>query len=270
MPELPEVETTVRGLEPVLLGQRLIRVEPRRANLRRPIPVDLRQRMTGARVIGLSRRAKYGLIETDRGDSLIFHLGMSGRWRVDPEEILLHDHLIIETEAGRIVALNDPRRFGSLDLVTTAGIDVFGPFAALGPEPLGATFNAAHLMHVFAGRAAPVKALLLDQRTVSGLGNIYVCEALHIAGIAPWKPAGEVSKAALGRLVIAIKDVLVAAIEAGGSTLRDYAKPNGDLGYFFKQWRVYGREGQACACGKVVMRRVDGGRSTFFCAKCQS
>jgi formamidopyrimidine-DNA glycosylase len=270
MPELPEVETTVRGLEPVLLGQKLIRVEPRRADLRRPIPVDLRQRMTGARVTNLSRRAKYGLIETDRGDSLIFHLGMSGRWRVDPEEILLHDHLIIETEAGRIVALNDPRRFGSLDLVVTAGLDVFAPFAALGPEPLGAAFNARHLMHVFAGRAAPVKALLLDQRTVSGLGNIYVCEALHIAGIAPWKPASQVSKPALSRLVIAIKDVLTAAIEAGGSTLRDYAKPNGDLGYFFKQWRVYGREGQACACGKVVMRRVDGGRSTFFCGKCQS
>jgi formamidopyrimidine-DNA glycosylase len=270
MPELPEVETTVRGLEPVLIGQKLTRVEPRRADLRRPIPVDLRQRMTGARVTGLSRRAKYGLIDTDRGDTLIFHLGMSGRWRVDPEEILQHDHLILETEAGRIVALNDPRRFGSLDLVTTTGLDVFGPFAALGPEPLGAAFNAQHLMHVFAGRAAPVKSLLLDQRTVSGLGNIYVCEALHIAGVAPWKPAGQVGKAALGRLVIAIKDVLAAAIEAGGSTLRDYAKPNGDLGYFFKQWRVYGREGQACACGKVVMRRVDGGRSTFFCGKCQS
>jgi formamidopyrimidine-DNA glycosylase len=269
MPELPEVETTVRGLETVLFGQQLVRVEPRRADLRRPIPVDLRQRMTGARVTGLSRRAKYGLIETDRGDTLVFHLGMSGRWRVDPEEVLLHDHLILETAAGRVVALNDPRRFGSLDLIETAGLDQFAPFAALGPEPLGEAFDARYLAQALQGRAAPIKAMLLDQRIVSGLGNIYVCEALHIAGVAPSTPAGQVTKARLERLVVAIKDVLAAAIEAGGSTLRDYARPDGELGYFFKQWRVYGREGEACVCGKRVLRRVDGGRSTFYCGKCQ-
>lgn len=269
MPELPEVETTVRGLAAVLDGATLVRVEPRRADLRRPIPVDLRQRLTGARVTGLHRRAKYGLIDTDRGDSLVFHLGMSGRWRVDPEEILLHDHLIIETGDGRRVALNDPRRFGSLDLVETAKLAEFAPLAALGPEPLGNEFNARHLDEAFAGRVAPIKALLLDQRIVAGLGNIYVCEALHISGIAPWKPAGQVTLKRLELLVTAIRDVLAAAIEAGGSTLRDYARPDGELGYFFKQWRVYGREGEACACGAPVLRRVDGGRSTFYCAKCQ-
>ncbi|GGO99317.1 bifunctional DNA-formamidopyrimidine glycosylase/DNA-(apurinic or apyrimidinic site) lyase [Stakelama pacifica] len=269
MPELPEVETTVRGLAPVLEGQRLARVIARRPDLRRPIPVDLVQRMTGARVIGLGRRAKYGLIDTDRGDTMIFHLGMSGRWRVDPGELLTHDHLVIETEAGRSVALNDPRRFGSLDLVATGAVDQWPPFAAMGPEPLGEAFTADHLAAAFAGRAAPVKARLLDQRVVAGLGNIYVCEALHMAGIAPGRAAGRIGKARLDRLVEAIREVLAAAILAGGSTLRDYARPDGELGYFSKQWRVYGREGEACLCGATVQRRVDSGRSTFFCAKCQ-
>jgi len=269
MPELPEVETTVAGLRPVLLGQRLVSVEPRRADLRRAIPVDLRQRLTGAIVTGLSRRAKYGLIDTDRGDTMIFHLGMSGRWRVDPVDIGTHDHLLIETAAGRRLALNDPRRFGSLDLVETAAIAGFGPFQALGPEPLGDGFDAAHLVRAFAGRIAPVKALLLDQKIVAGLGNIYVCEALHIARIAPDKAAGTVARPKLVRLVAAIRQVLDAAIIAGGSTLRDFARPDGELGYFSKQWLVYGREGEACACGALVQRRAEGGRSTFYCAKCQ-
>jgi formamidopyrimidine-DNA glycosylase len=269
VPELPEVETTVRGLEPVLLGQRLARVDPRRADLRRLIPVDLRQRMTGAIVTSLGRRAKYGLIDTDRGDTLVFHLGMSGRWRVDPVEIGVHDHLIIETEAGRMLALCDPRRFGSLDLVRTDALAQFAPFARLGPEPLSEDFHAVYLAKALSGRAAPIKAMLLDQRIVSGLGNIYVCEALNIAGILPTKPAGQVAAARLKSLVVAIKDVLAAAIVAGGSTLKDFAQPDGELGYFFKQWRVYGREGDPCLCGKPVLRRVDSGRSTFYCAKCQ-
>ncbi len=269
MPELPEVETTVRGLAAVLQGERLTRVEPRRADLRRPIPLDLRQRLQGAQVTGLGRRAKYGLIETDRGDTLIFHLGMSGRWQIDPDVIGPHGHLILETAAGRQLVLDDPRRFGSLDLVPTQALASFPAFAAMGPEPLDEVFTAAVLAKAIAGRAAPIKALLLDQRIVAGLGNIYVCEALHMSGIAPSRAGGSVSLARLEKLVIAIKQVLASAIEAGGSTLRDYARPDGELGYFFKQWRVYGREGQACSCGSPVKRRVDSGRSTFYCVKCQ-
>ena len=269
MPELPEVETTVRGLEPALLGRVLSRVDVRRPDLRRAIPVDLRQRLTGARVTGLARRAKYGIIETDRGDSMIFHLGMSGRWRVDAGEIGTHDHLVIETDAGRVLALCDPRRFGSLDLVDTGLLTAWPTFAALGPEPLGPDFHAAHLTRMLTGRSAPIKAMLLDQRVVAGLGNIYVCEALNIAGIAPTIAAGRVSKARLERLVIAVRDVLGAAILAGGSSLRDYVRPDGQLGYFAKDWRVYGREGEPCACGGTVERRVDSGRSTFSCRTCQ-
>ncbi len=269
MPELPEVETTVRGLRPVLSGRRLTRVVANRADLRRAMPVDLGQRMTGATVIGLSRRAKYGLIDTDRGDTLIFHLGMSGRWRVDPVEPLAHDHVEIATDSGRRVVLNDSRRFGSIDLMPTADVAAWPPFVALGPEPLGPDLTADHLLTRFAGRVAPIKLLLLDQRIVAGLGNIYVCEALNVARIAPTRAAGQVSRERLSALVDAIRAVLLAAIDAGGSTLRDYARPDGELGYFSKQFRVYGREGERCPCGGVVERRVDGGRSTFWCATCQ-
>jgi formamidopyrimidine-DNA glycosylase len=269
MPELPEVETTVRGLAPVLTGQRLTRVIANRADLRRAMPVDLGQRLTGATVTGLSRRAKYGLIDTDRGDTLIFHLGMSGRWRVDPTEPLAHDHLEIATAAGRHVVLNDPRRFGSIDLMPSADVAAWPPFVALGPEPLGADFTAEHLERRFAGRIAPVKVLLLDQRIVAGLGNIYVCEALNVARISPTRPAGQIAPERLAALVDAARVVLLAAIEAGGSTLRDYARPDGELGYFSKQFRVYGREGEACPCGGIVERRIDGGRSTFWCRTCQ-
>ena len=269
MPELPEVETTVRGLAPVLEGQRLTRVEPRRADLRKAIPVDLRQRMTGAVVTRLHRRAKYGLVDTDRGDTMVFHLGMSGRWRVDPSEILTHDHLLLETAEGRTLALNDPRRFGFLDLWPTAAIDAYPPFAAMGPEPLGPALTADYLATAITGRAAPIKAMLLDQRIVAGLGNIYVCEALNVAKIAPTRAAGRIALFRLENLVAAIRAVLVAAIAAGGSTLRDYARPDGELGYFSKQWRVYGREGEACDCGAIVRRRVEHGRSTFWCPRCQ-
>ncbi|MEO7827815.1 MAG: bifunctional DNA-formamidopyrimidine glycosylase/DNA-(apurinic or apyrimidinic site) lyase [Allosphingosinicella sp.] len=269
MPELPEVETTVQGLVPVLQGRKLVSVETRRADLRRAFPPDLRQRLTGATVTGLSRRAKYGLVATDRGDTLVFHLGMSGRWRIDPVELGAHDHFVLETEEGRRLALNDPRRFGSLDLVRTDTLERSDPFAAMGPEPLGPEFNAACLGEALAGRSAPIKALLLDQRIVAGLGNIYVCEALHMAGIAPSRAGGRISRPRLERLVEAIRTILLAAIEAGGSSLRDYARPSGELGYFSKQWRVYGREGEACHCGSVIRRRVDSGRSTFFCPRCQ-
>jgi formamidopyrimidine-DNA glycosylase len=270
MPELPEVETTVAGLRAVLEGERILRAEPRRADLRWPMPPDLRQRLTGARITGLSRRAKYGLIHTDRDDALIFHLGMSGRWRVDPAKIEKHDHFVIETESGRIAALNDPRRFGSLDIVPVSQVGQYKAFIAMGPEPLSDAFDTAALQAAIAGRTAPIKAMLLNQTIVAGLGNIYVCEALFLAGIAPMKPAGQISKAKLQKLVAAIKGVLASAILAGGSTLRDFAAPGGELGYFAKEWLVYGREGEDCRCGRVVMRRVDSGRSTFYCARCQS
>ena len=270
MPELPEVETIVRGLAPVLEGRRIAAIELRRPDLRRAFPPDLRQRLTGACVIGLGRRAKYGLIGTDRGDTLVFHLGMSGSWRVDPSAIGAHDHVLIDTDEGRRLALNDPRRFGSLDLVPTATLEQTAPFAAMGPEPLGADFDGAYLAGMLAGRAAPIKALLLDQRIVAGLGNIYVCEALHLARIAPARAAGRISRPRLDRLAAAVRVVLLAAIRAGGSSLRNYARPDGELGYFSAEWRVYGRESQACPeCGAAIRRRVDGGRSTFFCPQCQ-
>jgi len=267
MPELPEVETTVRGLERVLLGQRINHVEARRPDLRRALPVDLGQRLTGAQVTGLRRRAKYGLIDTDRGDTLVFHLGMSGHWRIDPSETLKHDHFILETDEGRRVALNDARRFGSLDLVPTADLDEWPAFKALGPEPLD--IGPRELRQRLAGRKAPIKLLLLDQRIVAGLGNIYVCEALHRAGIHPTRAGGSISTERLKRLVPAIHDVLAEAIAAGGSTLRDFASPDGELGYFSKNFAVYDREGKACSCGGKVKRIVQGGRSTFYCPRCQ-
>ncbi len=267
VPELPEVETTVRGLEKVLLGRRIDHVELRRADLRRSFPDDLGQRLTGASVTGLGRRGKYGLIHTDRGDTLVFHLGMSGKWRVDPGELGPHDHVLIATDDGRRVALNDPRRFGSVDLIESARLDQWGPLAAMGPEPT--ELDPAGLHAALAGRSAAIKTLLLDQRLAAGLGNIYVCEALHRARINPRRAAGRISRTALNRLVHAIREVIEEAIAAGGSTLRDYAAPDGELGYFSKRFAVYDREGQGCACGAQVRRIVQGGRSTFYCPKCQ-
>jgi formamidopyrimidine-DNA glycosylase len=270
MPELPEVETTVRGLARYLDGERLEHVALNRPNMRFPFPEGFVQRLAGARVTGLGRRAKYGLIHTDRTLTMVFHLGMSGRWRIDPETIGKHDHLVLETAAHRF-ALCDPRRFGFVDLVASEALDTWPPFAAMGPEPLGPELTAAHLKSAFAGRKQAVKLLLLDQRVVAGLGNIYVCEALYRARIDPRKPAGRVSKPALERLVAAIREVLGEAIEAGGSSLRDYARPDGELGYFSKRFDVYGREGKPCrrGGGGTVHRIVQGGRSTWFCPKCQ-
>ena len=267
MPELPEVETTVRGLERVLRGRRIERVEARRPDLRRALPQDLGQRLTGARVTDLGRRAKYGLIDTDRGDTLVFHLGMSGHWRIDPSEIGKHDHFIIETDEGRRLALNDARRFGSLDLVRTNELPEWPPFKALGPEPFD--IDARELKRRLAGRTAPIKLLLLDQSIIAGLGNIYVCEALYRAGIHPSRAGGGISLDRLKRLVPAIHDVLAEAIAAGGSTLKDFTSPDGELGYFPKSFAVYDREGQPCRCGGTVKRIVQGGRSTFYCSKCQ-
>lgn len=270
MPELPEVETTVRGLARYLEGQRIARVAVNRPDLRRPFPPSLVQHLTGATVTQMGRRAKYGLIATDRGETMIFHLGMSGRWRIEPDAIEKHDHLILETASGHVLALNDARRFGSVDLVPTHALDQWPQFAAMGPEPLGDEFTPAHLKVALRERIAPIKQLLLDQRIVAGLGNIYVCEALFRAGIKPGKAGGRISLPVLERLVPAIRDVLTESIEAGGSTIRDYAQPSGELGYFAASWQVYGREGQACiSCGEPVARFVQGGRSTFWCRKCQ-
>jgi formamidopyrimidine-DNA glycosylase len=269
MPELPEVETTVRGLARYLEGERIARVSVNRPDLRRPFPPGLVQVLTGATVTGLGRRAKYGLIHTDRGQTMVFHLGMSGRWRIEPDKPEKHDHLVLETGSGHVLALNDARRFGSVDLVDTDALDAWPPFVALGPEPLGDDLTVDHLVRAFRGRMAPVKPLLLDQRVVAGLGNIYVCEALYRARIRPDKEAGKISRPAIAKLVPAIKAVLEESIAKGGSTIRDYVQPNGDLGYFAASWQVYGREGQPCPCGGKVERFVQGGRSTFWCPHCQ-
>ena len=251
----------------MLRGRRIARVEARRPDLRRALPEDLGQRLTGARVSGLGRRAKYGLIDTDRGDTLVFHLGMSGHWRIDPAAIGKHDHLIVETDDGRVLALNDARRFGSLDLVRTEELGEWPPFAALGPEPF--ELDTADLRKRLAGRTAPIKLLLLDQRIVAGLGNIYVCEALYRARIHPTREGGTISLERLRRLATVIEEVIEEAIAAGGSTLRDFASPDGELGYFPKKFAVYDREGQQCSCRATVKRIVQGGRSTFYCPRCQ-
>ncbi len=270
MPELPEVETTVRGLAHVLKGRRISRIEARRSDLRRAFPVDLGQRLTGALVTSLGRRAKYGLVSTDRGDTMIFHLGMSGAWRIDPDDLGKHDHLLMETDEGRRLHLRDPRRFGSIDLVPTGQLNRWPRFAALGPEPIGGGLDGKWLKAKLAGRSAAIKLLLLDQRVVAGVGNIYACEALFRAGIDPRRPAGELGLARLDRLAHSISEVLEEAIRAGGSTLKDFAAPDGELGYFAKQFQVYDREGEQCpGCGGKVRRIVQGGRSTFYCPSCQ-
>lgn len=269
MPELPEVETTVRGLAHHLDGARIERVRLNRPDMRFPFPEGLVQALTGARVTGLGRRAKYGLVHTDRDTTLVFHLGMSGRWRIDPSDEAKHDHLVLETSGHRF-ALHDPRRFGFVDLVPSAALESWPAFAAMGPEPLGPGLTPEHLRAAFAGRKQAVKLLLLDQRIVAGLGNIYVCEALFRARIDPRKAAGRVSRPALARLVPAIREVLEQAIGDGGSSLRDYARPDGELGYFATRFDVYDREGQPCGrCGGLVRRIVQGGRSTWFCPACQ-
>ena len=270
MPELPEVETTVRGLAKFLDGQRITRVTLNRPNMRKPFPPELVQMVTGATVTSLGRRAKYGLIHTDRDSTLIFHLGMSGRWRIDPEEPDKHDHLVLET-AEHQFALCDPRRFGWVDLVSTEALHEWPSIASLGPEPLGPDLTVEHLRRAFSGRSQAIKLLLLDQRIVAGLGNIYVCEALHRARIHPLKPGGKVSRPALARLIPEIIKVLQQSIEDGGSSLRDYARPDGQLGYFATRFAVYGREGDHCdrGDGGVITRIEQGGRSTWFCPKCQ-
>ncbi len=276
MPELPEVETVMRGLAARLQGRVIRRAEVRRADLRWSFPQGLAARLTGARVLGFRRRAKYILMRLDGGDSVLLHLGMSGRMLIrlrGANDPMPHEHVALTTDDGWEVGFVDPRRFGSIDLVPTADEDGHRLLAGLGPEPLDRAFTAKVLAAALAGRRTPIKAALLDQRIVAGLGNIYVCEALYRAGIAPSRLAGETPTR---RLVPEIKATLLEAIEAGGSSLRDYVQPDGELGYFQHAWRVYGREGEPCRkcpgppiCTGVA-RLVQSGRSTFYCPRLQA
>ena len=281
MPELPEVETVMRGMRAHLEGHTIVRAEMRRADLRWAMPPDLAERLRGARVIGFRRRGKYILIRLAGGVSMLLHLGMSGRvnlTRLDPAvpvAVTPHEHLVIESEEGCRFGLVDPRRFGFVDLVPTVEEERHRLLAPLGPEPLEAAFDAGVLAAGLHGRRTPIKASLLDQGIVAGLGNIYVCEALFRARLSPRRESGSLSRAAIGRLVEAIRAVLGEAIAAGGSSLRDYVQPDGELGYFQHAWRVYGREGEPCpdcpgqpACHGIG-RIVQSGRSSFFCARLQ-
>ncbi len=279
MPELPEVETVMRGLRARLQGRTIRRARINRADLRWPIPTGLEARLTGALVKSFRRRAKYILMRLAGDDSLLLHLGMSGRVVLAPPGSNLptpaHEHLVLETDEGWRLGLVDPRRFGSLDLVPTAAEDQHRLLADLGPEPLGADFTPARLAADLSGKRTPIKAALLDQRVVAGLGNIYVCEALFRAGISPLRSAYTVPGARARRLVPAIRATLEEAIDAGGSSLRDYVQPDGGLGYFQHAWKVYGREGEPCercpgppAC-QGVRRITQSGRSSFYCPRTQ-
>jgi formamidopyrimidine-DNA glycosylase len=282
MPELPEVETVRRGLTPALEGRRIERAEVRRDGLRRLFPPRLAERLTGARVERLGRRAKTLLLELDTGETALVHLGMSGRMTVSGAGLGVyvhgdgagakHDHVVLHAEGGAVVTLNDARRFGVVDLWPTDALGEHPMLRGLGPEPLGNGFDGPALAHRLAGRRMPMKAALLDQRIVAGLGNIYVCEALHRAGVSPRRQAGRVSRARIEGLVPAIRAVLEEAIEAGGSTLRDHRTAEGAPGWFQHRFRAYGREGEPCptdACGGRIRRIVQSGRSTFHCPSCQ-
>jgi formamidopyrimidine-DNA glycosylase len=276
MPELPEVETVMRGLQARLEGRRIVRAEVRRADLRWPLPPNLAKRLTGAEIVGFRRRAKYILMRLSGGDSVLLHLGMSGRVLIEPagsnQPHAAHEHIMLETDDGWRVGFVDPRRFGSVDLLRTDAEDTHRLLAGLGPEPLGPEFSAAALASALAGKRTPIKAALLDQRIVAGLGNIYVCEALFRARVSPLRSAETITKAETGLLVREIKATLTEAIAAGGSSLRDYVQTDGELGYFQHAFKVYGREGEACERCKScpgIQRIVQSGRSTFYCPRTQ-
>lgn len=282
MPELPEVETVKRGLAPAMEGAVIARAQVNRPDLRWPFPDRMAERLTGARVNQLRRRSKYILADLDSGETLLVHLGMSGRMTVsgdplgqfahDHPQAEKHDHVVLDMDNGARITFNDPRRFGAMDLLETATADQHKLLAVLGPEPLGNDFHEEHLIAAFNGRNTPVKSALLDQGIIAGLGNIYVCEALFRARISPRRKAGQISSARVATLVPIIREVLQDAIKAGGSSLKDFRQASGELGYFQHSFDVYGREGAPCrreGCTADIARITQSGRSTFYCVKCQ-
>ncbi|MGY3438422.1 MULTISPECIES: bifunctional DNA-formamidopyrimidine glycosylase/DNA-(apurinic or apyrimidinic site) lyase [unclassified Marinovum] len=282
MPELPEVETVRRGLAPVMEGVVMAEVAVNRPDLRWPFPDRMAERLGGKRVLALRRRSKYILADLDSGETLLIHLGMSGRILISgdplgqyvhdhpaPEK---HDHVVFEMESGARITFNDPRRFGAMDLLTTATAEAHPLLAKIGPEPLGNGFSESYLAEALATRNTPIKSALLDQKIVAGLGNIYVCEALFRCGISPSRKARDVARKKAQALVPTIREVLTDAIAAGGSSLKDFRQADGELGYFQHSFDVYGREGEACRtpdCDGVITRIVQSGRSSFYCANCQ-
>lgn len=282
MPELPEVETVRRGLLPVMEGHVILSAQVNRPDLRWPFPANMADRLTGQRVLALRRRSKYILADLSSGETLLIHLGMSGRMLISGQSLgefhhahptpEKHDHVILDMDGGARVTFNDARRFGAMDLLPTATAESHPLLASIGPEPLGNGFNEAYLVQQLRGRATPIKSALLDQHIVAGLGNIYVCETLYRARIAPQTKAGQIPVAQVRALVPIIRQVLTEAIDAGGSSLRDYRQADGELGYFQHTFQVYGREGQPCqtaGCSCLIARIVQSGRSSFYCPTCQ-
>jgi formamidopyrimidine-DNA glycosylase len=282
MPELPEVETVRRGLLPVMEGALIANAAVNRPDLRWPFPARMAERLTGKRVLALRRRSKYILVDLSSGETLIIHLGMSGRMLVsgamlgdfhhDHPASAKHDHVVLDMEGGARVTFNDARRFGSMDLIETDLAETHPLLASLGPEPMGNAFSGPYLTQRLKSRNTPIKSALLDQGIVAGLGNIYVCEVLYRARINPARKAGHIAAAHVAGLVPIIRDVLAEAIEAGGSSLRDYRQTDGELGYFQHAFKVYGREGERCGaagCASTIARIVQSGRSSFYCPTCQ-
>jgi formamidopyrimidine-DNA glycosylase len=282
MPELPEVETVRRGLAPSMEGAVIAQAHVNRPDLRWPFPDRMADRLTGQKVLGLRRRSKYILADLASGETLLIHLGMSGRMTVSGDPLgqfvhdhpaaEKHDHVVFDMDNGARITFNDPRRFGAMDLLDTTTADQHKLLAAIGPEPLGNDFHEQYLVQAFRGRMTPVKSALLDQKIVAGLGNIYVCEALFRSGIHPKRKAGQIGANRVAALVPIIRDVLSEAIDAGGSSLKDFRQASGELGYFQHRFRAYGQEGNPCTtdgCVATIHRITQSGRSTFYCPNCQ-